>query len=170
MSEELSPESKLYVKEEIEKVRKEVKEEVEKVKSKATKTFGTVVIVVGLLTGLGVWGLAIKYIDDAVNKGLEEKGIADLLAKATTHVQDINDLVVEAKVSHKSIEDMEKDLKDRLKGHTHEIVIDYDQQKTKPTGYVKKKTHVQIERGHVITRVYYDGEGWIFYANPITIK
>ena len=54
MPEELSPESKLYVKEEIENVRKEIREDVEKVKSKATKTFTTVAIVVGLLTGLGV--------------------------------------------------------------------------------------------------------------------
>ena len=106
MSEELSPETKLYVKEEIEKVRKEVKEEIEKVKSKATKTFSTVVIVVGLLTGLGVYGLARDYMKTAINEGLTEQGIQKLKSEAEGHVQDINDCVVEANVSYKSIEDM----------------------------------------------------------------
>lgn len=44
MAEELSPESKLFVKEEIEKVRKEVKEDLKEAQSKATKTFSTVVV------------------------------------------------------------------------------------------------------------------------------
>lgn len=168
MSEELSPETKLYVKEEIEKVRKEVKEEIEKVKSKATKTFSTVVIVVGLLTGLGVYGLARDYMKTAINEGLTEQGIQKLKSEAEGHVQDINDCVVEANVSYKSIEDMEKNLKERLKGHTHQIIIDLTKQWS--SEYVPKATHISIPPGHVITKVYFDSKGWIFYAQPISIK
>lgn len=70
MPEEVSPESKLYVKEEIEKSREEIREEVDKVKSKVTKTFGTVVVVVGLLTGLGVYGSAKLYIKTTIHNKL----------------------------------------------------------------------------------------------------
>jgi hypothetical protein len=82
MAEELSPESKLYLKEEIEKLSKEFKEELEKIKSKTTKIISTVVIVVGFLTGLGVYGLAVNYIDDAIAEGLKNKSINDLVADA----------------------------------------------------------------------------------------
>ena len=78
MPEELSPESKLYVKEEIENVRKDIREDVEKVKSKTTKTFTTVVIVVGLLTGLGVYGSAKHYINTAVEAKLGTETLAEI--------------------------------------------------------------------------------------------
>ena len=77
MPEEVSPESKLYVKEEIENVRKDIREEVEKVNSKATKTFTTVVIVVGLITGLGVYGSAKYYINTAVEAKLGTETMAE---------------------------------------------------------------------------------------------
>jgi hypothetical protein len=78
MPEEVSPESKLYVKEEIEKSRKEIKEEVEKVNSKATKTFTTVAIVVGLITGLGVYGSATHYISATIQKKLGTETLAEI--------------------------------------------------------------------------------------------
>ena len=78
MPEEVSPESKLYVKEEIEKTRKEIKEEVEKVNSKATKTFTTVAIVVGFITGLGVYGSAKHYINTAVEANLGADTVAEI--------------------------------------------------------------------------------------------
>lgn len=78
MPEELSAESKLFVKEEIENVRKEIREDVEKVKSKATKTFTTVVIIVGLLTGLGVYGSAKHYINTAVEANLGTETLAEI--------------------------------------------------------------------------------------------
>ncbi|MFX0202814.1 MAG: hypothetical protein ACFFCW_42460 [Candidatus Hodarchaeota archaeon] len=100
MAEELSPESKLYVKEEIEKARKEIKEEIEKVKSKATKTFTTVVMVVGLLTGLGVYGIAKDYINTAVKDKLGEETLAEFeknISKAEESVADANTYVEQAK-------------------------------------------------------------------------
>jgi microcystin-dependent protein len=78
MPEEVSPESKLYVKEEIEKTRKDIREEVEKVNSRATKTFTTVALVVGLLTGLGVYGLAKDYIDTSIKKEIGEDTLAKI--------------------------------------------------------------------------------------------
>ncbi|MHC4440466.1 MAG: hypothetical protein ACYS3S_24210 [Planctomycetota bacterium] len=114
MSEELSPETRLYVKEEIEKVRKEVKEEVEKVKSKATKTFSTVVIVVGLLTGLGVYGIARDYMKTAINEGLSGQGIQNLRSIAEDRVQDINDYVEKATVLRQDIDEIKKDAQDTL--------------------------------------------------------
>lgn len=78
MAEEVSPESKLYVKEEIEKSRKEIKEEVEKVNSKATKIFSTVAIVVGLITGLGVYGNAKFYIKNTIEDKLGRDTLAEI--------------------------------------------------------------------------------------------
>jgi len=85
MAEELSPESKLYVKEEIEKARKEVKEDLEKAQSRATKTFSTVAMVVGLVTGFGVY----FSINNAINTKLKEGGLTQLLENA----QDSNDTI-----------------------------------------------------------------------------
>ncbi|MCP4262905.1 MAG: hypothetical protein GY774_36150 [Planctomycetes bacterium] len=56
MTEEVSPESKVYVKEEIDKMRKEFKEDLNDARSRATKTFTIVALIVGLLTTLGVYG------------------------------------------------------------------------------------------------------------------
>jgi microcystin-dependent protein len=121
MPEELSPESKLYVKEEIENVRKEIREDVEKVKSKATKTFTTVVIVVGLFTGLGVYGLAVSYIDTAIKQGLEDKGITELKSKAEGlvkqaegHVKQIEGHETQAQQSTSRVADIENILSNKM--------------------------------------------------------
>lgn len=101
MAEELSPETKIYVKEEIEKIKKEFKEEVEKVNSKATKTFTTVALIVGLLTCGGVYGLAAK----AIQKGLDETIIKTLVSEAQTkhdkifeYEKDANDILSKLKM------------------------------------------------------------------------
>jgi len=73
MAEELSPESKLYVKEEIEKIRKEFKDELKEAQSKSTKIFGTVVLIVGLLASLGVIHSARGYTDAAVENAVEKE-------------------------------------------------------------------------------------------------
>lgn len=114
MSEELSPETKLYVKEETEKVRKAVKEEVEKVKSKATKTFSTVVIVVGLLTGLGVYGVARDYMKTAINEGLTEQGIQKLKSDAEGYVEDINGYVTDAIILGERVTSLLEDYETRM--------------------------------------------------------
>lgn len=72
MPEDLSPEAKLYVKEEIEKSRKAFNEEVDKVKAKATKTFSTVVVIVGLLTAVGVYGSAKTFMTSTINTKIQE--------------------------------------------------------------------------------------------------
>jgi microcystin-dependent protein len=105
MPEEVSPESKLYVKEEIEKTRKEIKEEVEKVSSKATKTFTTVAIVIGLITGLGVYGSAKHYINTAVEANLGTDTLAE--------IQNNRD---KARNSYKQIVEYEKDAEKILSG------------------------------------------------------
>ena len=100
MPEELSLESKLFVKEEIEKIRKDIKEEVEKVKSKTTKTFATVVVVVGLLTGLGIYGSVTSYISTTIQEKLGEKAMANFnerLEEMTKNVEETKGLVAEAK-------------------------------------------------------------------------
>jgi hypothetical protein len=73
MAEEVSPESKLYVKEEIEKSRKEFKEDLQDARSRATKTFTTVALIVGLLTGLGVVGSVIYYMSTTTIAKLESE-------------------------------------------------------------------------------------------------
>ena len=70
MSEIVSPESKLYVKEEVEKAKKEIKEDIEKANSKAARTFTIVGVVLGILTGVGVYGLAVQHINRSVEKGI----------------------------------------------------------------------------------------------------
>lgn len=81
MAEDLSPESKLYVKEELEGVRKEIREDLERVRSKSTRTFTAIAGLVGLLTCIGVYGLAVKYIDTAIDRGFSDKGVAELESK-----------------------------------------------------------------------------------------
>lgn len=191
MPEELSPESKLYVKEEIEKMRKEFKEEVEKAKSKATKTLSTVAIVVGLLTGLSVYGGAQTYIDTAISKGLEEKGITDLVADVNNYVEQAEGLVADANNSYNSIvewEDKSKKLVEamdgnriitlesklkKLEGHGHEITYSGEESGTK---YIKTKLEgggkdrVDIPDGHIIVGAYADGGGTIFYYKKLQIE
>lgn len=102
MPEEVSPESKLYVKEEIEKSKKEIKEEVERVNSKATKTFTTVAIVVGLLTGLGAYGLAKEYIETTVRENLGSETLAKI-EENKTKAQASYNKIVEYETEAKSI-------------------------------------------------------------------
>ncbi|MCP4263534.1 MAG: hypothetical protein GY774_39410 [Planctomycetes bacterium] len=104
MAEELSPESKLYIKEEIEKVRKENREEIEKVKSKTTKIFTTVVIVVGFLTGLGVYGAAKSHINSEIQRELSNTTIQNLTedtihlhGETFEHEKDANDILSKLK-------------------------------------------------------------------------
>ena len=205
MAEEVSPESKVYVKEEIEKIRKEFKEEVEKAKSKATKTLSTVAIVVGLLTGLSVYNGAQTYIDTAISKGLEEKGITDLVADVNNYVEQTEGLVADANNSYNSIvewEDKSKKLVEamdgnriitlekkleKLENHTHTIVLNKEEKSTRyitgtgydtntrgsgrkniPEEYRPKQTGQTA--AHVITGVYNDSGGHIFYYNKLLIK
>jgi len=105
MPEEVSPESKLYVKEEIEKSRKEIKEEVEKVNSKATKIFTTVAIVVGLITGLGVYGNAKFYIKSTIE---------DKLGRDT--LDEIEENRIKAKNSYRKIVEYEAEAEKILSG------------------------------------------------------
>ena len=86
MAEEMSPESKLYVKEEIEQIRKEFKEDLKEVQSKATRTFTTVALIVGLLTGLGVY-LGLDY---TISKALDETSIKELTAKIEGYEKEAN--------------------------------------------------------------------------------
>ena len=112
MPEELSPESKLFVKEEIEKIRKDIREEVEEVKSKTTKTFTTVAIVVGLITGLGVYGIAKSYINTAVEAQLDADTVAE-----------IENYRGEAKKLYNKIAEYETDANDILSSLSSHMVI-----------------------------------------------
>jgi len=107
MPEEVSPESKLYVKEEIEKTRKDIREEVEKVNSKATKTFTTVAVVVGLITGFGVYGSAKNYINTAVEAKLGTETLAE-----------IENNKIQARNSYKKIVEYESKAERILSGRT----------------------------------------------------
>jgi hypothetical protein len=71
MPEELSSESKLYIKEEIDKIRKDFKEDLKEAQAKATKTFATIALIVGVLASLGVYYSAREYIDSEVGKRLD---------------------------------------------------------------------------------------------------
>ncbi|MHC4535241.1 MAG: hypothetical protein ACYS6K_14930 [Planctomycetota bacterium] len=100
MAEEVSPESKVYVKEEIEKLRKEYNDELEKVKSKTTKTLSGIAVVVGLLTCIGVYGLARA----AIKEGLKdttiktfEKDANDLYNKIVLYEKDTNKILYKLK-------------------------------------------------------------------------
>ncbi|MHC4546096.1 MAG: hypothetical protein ACYS9C_18355 [Planctomycetota bacterium] len=100
MPEEVSPESKLYVKEEIEKTRKEIKEEVEKVNSRATKTFTTVALVIGIITGLGVYGSAKHYISATIQDKLGTETLKEFEKNKITAGQNMIEserLIAEAK-------------------------------------------------------------------------
>jgi hypothetical protein len=93
MPEEVSPESKLYVKEEIEKTRKEFKEDIKEVQSKTTRTFTTVALVVGLLTGLSIYGSVTSYISTTIRNRLGAQALADFekrLYRAQEFVADAN--------------------------------------------------------------------------------
>jgi len=104
MAEELSPESKLYVKEEIEKMRKEFKEDLEKAQSKATKTFSAVAMIVGLLASVGVYSLAKSSIKNAIENELEKTTIKKLGADANDLVFKIGSLKGRAEESAKDAE------------------------------------------------------------------
>ena len=186
MAEELSPESKLYIKEEIEKVRKEVKEDLKEARTKATKTFSTVAIVVGLIAGFGAY----FSMESAVQTKLGEAGMTELIQQAIdannyikevkTNVQKNLPMLMQLKLDISEPSKAAKNLSSLLKmtnfdqrlvdieNHKHQIFIDSTQQKE--TGHVPKNTHVSIPDGHVITKVYHDNEGWIFYSYPISIK
>ena len=175
MAEEVSPESKLYVKEEIEKSRKEFKEDLEKAQSKATKTFATVALIVGLLSGLGVYGLVKDYIEDTISnttvKTLEADA-NDLHDKIVVYEKDANSLldnivVYEQQVEKFASKEELSNLKDDIKKHTHRIVLSGDE---KSTGYMKSLVRVNIPDGHIIVGAYTDGGGTIFYYKEFQIE
>jgi len=84
MVEELSPESKLYLKEELEKVRNEFKEGLKDAQSKTTKIFTTIALIVGLLASMGIYGLVKDYmkttiqtnVKTAIDEKLDEESVA----------------------------------------------------------------------------------------------
>ncbi|MFX0201655.1 MAG: hypothetical protein ACFFCW_36540 [Candidatus Hodarchaeota archaeon] len=78
MVEELSPESKLFVKEEIEKLRKEFEQDIKEAQSKATKTFTVVALIIGLLASVGV----LKLAKDHANEVLSDTTIKTIVADA----------------------------------------------------------------------------------------
>ncbi|MFX0200377.1 MAG: hypothetical protein ACFFCW_30025 [Candidatus Hodarchaeota archaeon] len=101
MAEEVSPESKLYVKEEIEKSRKEFKEDLEKAQSRATKTFATIGMIVGLLAGVGVWSSTIIYVKDRMSN--------TTIAKLESDATDKHDNIVKyEKAANKIWENLSK--------------------------------------------------------------
>ena len=180
MAEELSPESKLYVKEEIEKMRKEFKEDLKEVQSKATKTFSTVAMIVGLLTCVGVYGIAAR----AIQKGLDETTIKELEGEAKKLVADANNsyksIVEWEDKSKKLVEAMDgnriitlESKLEKLEGHRHEITYSG---KEYGTGYIKTilqgggKDRVNIPDGHIIVGAYADGGGTIFYYKKLQIE
>lgn len=91
MPEELSPESKLYIKEEIEKVRKEFKGDLKDAQSKSTKIFSTVAMIIGLVTGIGVY----LGINNSIKEKLNESGLSKLVENA----EDANDTIQGIKIS-----------------------------------------------------------------------
>jgi len=97
MAEELSPESKLYVKEEIEKVKKEFKEDLKEAQSKATKTFTTVALIIGLIASVGVYGLAKSSIKNTIEDELGKTTIKNLETDASELVVGIENLEGQAK-------------------------------------------------------------------------
>ncbi|UCE07287.1 MAG: hypothetical protein JSW07_04445 [bacterium] len=97
MAEGLSPESKLYVKEELEKVRNEFKEELKDAQSKATKIFTTVALIIGLLASVGVYGLAKSSIKNAIEDELGKTTIKNLETDANMLVVEIENLEGQAK-------------------------------------------------------------------------
>lgn len=92
MPEIVSPESKLYVKEEVEKAKKEIKEDIEKANSKAARTFTIVGAVLGILTGVGVYGLAANYVKTAIKDGLTTTAIIQLEDDARTIVREVKEI------------------------------------------------------------------------------
>lgn len=132
MPEELSPESKLYVKEEIDKVRekieeqvkdtkKAIEEQVKKARSGSMRTFSIVTAVVAFLVGVGVYGSAVKYMDKAISKGLEDAGLTESVKRAEELVADANrsnaaigKMKEQAGLSIKSINDIEKEAEKKL--------------------------------------------------------
>jgi len=97
MPEELSPESKLYVKEELEKVRNEFKEGLKDAQSKTTKIFSTVALIIGLLASMGVYGLAKSSIKNAIEDELSKTTIKKLETDANMILVEIESFEGQAK-------------------------------------------------------------------------
>ena len=112
MPEELSPESKLYLKEELEKVRKEFKEELKEAQSKSTKIFSTVAMIVGLLTALGVYYPAKNSIKNAIDKAFEGTTIKNLEEEVAFSCDNIKKYEVDANDLHAKIASYEKGASD----------------------------------------------------------
>ena len=168
MAEEQSPESKLYVKEEIEKVSKEFKEELEKVRSKTTKIISTFVIVVGLLTGLGIYGAVKNYVKAA----LSDTTIQNLTEDANLLHDKIVNYEKDASNLRDKIIEYEQQVgkfasKEELSNHTHTVTYSGKEIGTK---YIKNQNRVNIPDGHIIVAAYADGAGTIFYHKKLEIN
>ena len=172
MAEEVSPESKLYVNEEIEKIRKEFREDLKDAQSRATKTFTTVALIIGLLASVGVFGLAKSYVNTALSN--------TTIKKIEANANDLHDKIVvyekEANDSYKKIAGYEQqvgkfaskeNLEDAIKNHTHTITYSGKESGTK---YIKNQDRVNIPDGHIIVGAYADGAGTIFYYKKLEIE
>ncbi len=103
MPKAVSPEEKLYVKDEIEKIRKDIKEDLEKASSKTTRTFTILACIIGILTGAGVYGLASRYVDDSIKKSIESIGLAAIRKNAQSCLDYIENKKKEVDESSKII-------------------------------------------------------------------
>lgn len=125
MPEELPPEFKLYVKEEMEQLRKSIKEDVEKSKISATRTFSTVAGVVGLLTVIGAYGAAME----AIRSKLEITAITELEKRASESVIQIGEQRTKAEEQSGDISKILEKLKE----------ADFEVASGGPSGYVRQR-------------------------------
>jgi hypothetical protein len=93
--EEVSPDVKLYVKEQAEEVKRSIKDDIENVRAATTRTFSMVAVVVGLLTGFGVYKLATDYIDASIEKVLEEKSVQQMTDEIKTTLKSVKEMKAE---------------------------------------------------------------------------
>lgn len=114
MAEELSPESKLYVKEELEKVRNEFKEGLKDAQSKTTKIFTTIALIVGLLASMGIYGLVKDYMKTTIQTAIDDKLGEQAVKEFKQRMIKAEGLVSDANNLHAKIVEYEKGANDIL--------------------------------------------------------
>lgn len=162
MSEELSSESKLYIRDTVEELRKEFKADLESVKSKTTRVFSAIVLVVGLAASLGVYGLATQYIKKAISEGLSDDAVFKLKEKA----KDSHDMIVQWAAEAETL--VSKLRNKRLTvtfGEGREIP---EQHQPGRRGVPSPK--MDFREGYTLSGYYQDGGVTIFYFRPLKVE
>jgi hypothetical protein len=114
MADDISPEVKLFMMEQLSEFRKENDAKLEKATRHGTAVFTAIAALIAILTSLGVWQFGTSSVETAVTKWFQQKGFTELDTNAHRLVRDIQSRSETAEIAFSHIQNFERNLLGQL--------------------------------------------------------